>query len=136
MNAKRARAGTVGLLVALGVVAGPTGCRPDDQRTDTVDPTTAGRANLPEAARAVLDSGNVAYRGASYEAALRHYARVTELAPDDPTGWFGVYMAHHALGNLDAADSALERSRRLAPGASLIRPDANDTSDTAGGGGR
>jgi hypothetical protein len=42
-------------------------------------------------------------------------------------------MAQHALGNLDAADSALERSRRLAPGASLIRP---DTTDTVGGGGR
>jgi Flp pilus assembly protein TadD len=82
---------------------------------------------MPAPAVAQLDSGNAAYRRAAYEPALRHYVRVTELAPDQAVGWFGLYMAHHALGNLEAADSALARAREVAPGASLLR-------DTVGGG--
>ncbi len=104
-------------------------CRPDDQRTDSVNPETAGRTGLSDATVAQLDSGNSAYSDHSYEAALRHYVRVTEMAPDQPTGWFGIYMAQHALGNIPAADSALERAQDLAPGASLIRP----PTDSAGG---
>lgn len=108
--------GTVSTIALMACVAPP-----DDQRTDTVDPTSAGRADMPDEALAQLDSGNVAYRAASYEQALRHYVRVTELAPDQATGWFGKYMAHHALGNLAAADSALRKAEEVAPGASLIR---------------
>jgi tetratricopeptide (TPR) repeat protein len=107
------------------------GCRADDQRTDSIDPTSSGeRAELPEEAVAAIDAGNEAYRTGSYEPALRHYLEAVELAPDHATGWFGVYMAHHALGNLAAADSALQRVQSLAPGASLVRPPA----DTSGGG--
>lgn len=95
-------------------------CTPDDQRTETLDPTTAGR-ELPAAAMAQLDSGNVAYRAGEFEAALDHYVQVTELAPDDATGWFGIYMAQEALGNAAAADSAIAEARRRSPGASLIR---------------
>jgi Flp pilus assembly protein TadD len=68
-----------------------------------------------------LDSGNVAYRAGDYDRALLHYTRVTEIAPDDATGWFGIYMAQEALGNQAAADSAIEEARRRNPGASLIR---------------
>lgn len=104
-------------LVFLGAAA----CSPpDDQRTETLDPTTAGR-QISEAARAQLDSGNVAFRAGEFAQALAHYTRVTELAPDDATGWFGLYMAHDAMGNKAAADSAIARARSEAPGASLIR---------------
>ncbi|HSM06474.1 MAG TPA: hypothetical protein VK858_17765 [Longimicrobiales bacterium] len=95
-------------------------CTPDDQRTDSLDPTTAGR-DIPGAALAQLDSGNAAFRAADYEGALAHYRRVTEIVPDDATGWFGIYMAQEALGNTAAADSAIEEARKRNPGASLIR---------------
>jgi len=106
-----------GGLTALVIV----GCSPpDDQRTDTVDPTVAGREISGEA-RIQLDSGNAAFRARDFPQALTHFTRVTEMAPDDATGWFGVYMAHNAMGNKAAADSAIARARSVAPGASLIR---------------
>lgn len=97
-----------------------TACMPDDQRTDSVDPSSAGR-ELPAEAMAQLDSGNVAYREGEFQRALEHYLRVTEMAPDDATGWFGIYMAQEALGNAAAADSAIAEARKRNPGASLIR---------------
>lgn len=106
--------GTVlGLLVAAG-------CAPDDQRTDTLDPTTAGR-DLTPAAQAQLDSGNTAFGEEDYEVALAHYERVTELAPGHASGWFGIFMVYDATGDSAGADSAIARARSIAPGASLIR---------------
>ena len=101
---------------------------PDDQRTDSVDPETAGRADLSEVSMARLDSGNVAFRAGDLEAALAHYTAVSLDSPESPSGWFGLYMVHQQLGDVDAAEAALERARDLAPGASLIR-------DTTGAGG-
>ena len=98
---------------------------PDDQRTETLDPATAGQ-ELTAEARVQLDSGNAAYRAGDLDAALVHFTRVTELMPDDPTGWFGVYMVYDARGDQTAADSAIAEARSRAPGASLIR-------DTLGG---
>lgn len=98
------------------------GCRPDDQRTDTIDPETSGRAELSPETLAQIDSGNAAYRRGEYEAAATSFRAATASAPDNPTGWFGVYMAEQALGDTAAADSALATARSLAPGASLIRP--------------
>lgn len=109
------------LVAALLTVALSWGCSPpDDQRTETLDPTTAGREISGEA-RIQLDSGNAAFRVQDFEQALIHFTRVTELEPDDATGWFGLYMAHDAMGNTEAADSAIARARSEAPGASLIR---------------
>lgn len=105
------------------------GCRPDTQRTESVD-VEAGereRAGLPEPVVAQLDSGSLAYRADDYEAALDHYRRAAELAPEFAAAWFGVYMAHKALGNEASADSALARVQSLAPGATLLHP--SDTSD-------
>lgn len=96
-----------------------TACLPEDQRTDTVDQEEVARALSPEA-RVQLDSANAAYRAADFERALAHFQRVTEMAPDDATGWFGVFMAQDALGNREAADEALAEARSRAPGASLI----------------
>jgi hypothetical protein len=115
---------------ALGalVLASSAGCRPEDQRTETLDPQgEQTRAQLPPDVVAQLDSGTVAYRGDRFEDALAHYARVTELAPSVAAGWFGVYMVQHRLGNAAAADSALARAQGTAPGASLIHPTAADT---------
>lgn len=103
-------------LLALGLAA----CPPDDQRTETLDPTTAGQA-IQGDARAQLDSGNAAFRADDYEGAIRHFARVTELAPGEATGWFGLFMAYEAMGDKAAADSVLAIARSKAPGASLIR---------------
>jgi tetratricopeptide (TPR) repeat protein len=111
------------------VLAASVSCRPDDQRTDELDPTGGAQAreNLPAEAVAQLDSGNVAMRSDDYEAALTHYQRVTELAPDFGPGWFGLYMAHRELGNAAEAEAALERARSILPGATLLHENAADT---------
>jgi len=118
MNARRAVIGILALAAAVS-------CRPDDQRTETLDPTEGvrRRADLPQAVVAQLDSGSVAFRADRFEDALEHYTRVTELEPDLGAGWFGVYMAQEALGNLEAAQAALERVQELAPGATIVHDD-------------
>lgn len=105
--------------VALG------GCRPDDQRTDSVtsDAVREARGGMPPALVAQLDSGNAAMRSAAHEAAARHYRRAVEIDDAVAAAWFGVYMAEHALGNDSAAVEALDRARALEPGASLLRDD-------------
>jgi Flp pilus assembly protein TadD len=116
------------LSVLLAVAVPLSGCRPDDQRTETLDPTGGDtRATLSAEAMAQLDSGNVAFRAEDFDAALAHYRRVTELQPDHSAGWFGMQMAYRSLGSEEEADSALERVRSLAPGASLVHPTAADT---------
>lgn len=110
------------------VVLALAGCRPDDQRTETIDPRAQEtRAEMSAEAVAQLDSGNAAMRDDAFEAALGHYRRVVELEPDQASGWFGLFMANNALGNGAAADSALERAQGLVPGASLMHPSPEDT---------
>lgn len=120
------------LCVLLSAAVLTSGCKPDDQRTDSLEPATAGRSLSVEAA-AQLDSGNVAYRLEAHESALRHYHRVTQMAPDDASGWFGLFMAHTALGQDSAAAAALGQARGIAPGASLIHGQAADTLSDGGG---
>lgn len=115
---------TAVLLAATLVV----GCRPDDQRTETLNVQGENtRAGLPAEVTAQLDSGSAAYRAEDYETALAHYQRAADLAPDAPPGWFGVYMTQQRLGNEEAAEEAFERAQELAPGASLIHPTDSDT---------
>ncbi len=103
------------------------GCRGagDDQETGSIsaDQVRNERSDLPTAVVAALDSGNAAYRANDYQAALQQYRKVVELEHDLAAGWFGVYMAQLALGNTEAADSAMNVAQQLAPGASLIHPD-------------
>jgi Flp pilus assembly protein TadD len=108
------------------------GCRsdaapPDDQATGSIDSTAwrAARA-LPAGVGAALDSGNVAFRAGDFEAARAQYLRATELGPNVSAAWFGLSMSERRIGNAAAADSAMERVRQLAPGASLLHP-GNDT---------
>ncbi len=120
----------IGLLGSL--IIGITGCVPDDQRTDSVDPETGRRvrATWPAGVAAAVDSGNVAMRVNDVRAALAHYRRAVEISPENAPGWFGVYMAERELGNQAAADSALQTVMSLAPGASLVHPSETDTSGT------
>jgi hypothetical protein len=104
----------VGCLLLLGA------CEPAEQSTGSVDPETAGR-DLAPAAQAVLDSANSAFTDADLDQALVLYERVTTMAPDNPAGWFGVFMVHDARGDATAAQAALERARESAPRASLLR---------------
>jgi tetratricopeptide (TPR) repeat protein len=122
----RSRGPGPALAIAAALVALAGACRPDDQRTETLDPE-AVRAELAPAVAAQLDSGTVAFRARDLEAALRHYRRATELAPDQAGGWFGVHMTERALGNVEAAAEALERARSAAPGASLLFDEEGDT---------
>ena len=122
-------------LLVLAVLPFLAACPPEDQRTGTVNQDEVAQALSPEA-RAELDLANVAYRAGDarnplnepgvniregdYETALSHFERVVEMAPDDATGWFGIFMAQNALGNAEAAEEALAEARSRAPGASLI----------------
>lgn len=114
------------LLLAMAAIAA---CRPDDQRTDTVNPAEAAqqRENYPPEVVAHLDSGSVAFREDDHERALAHYQRAAEVGPEIAAAWFGVYMAHRAMGNADSAAAALARAQGAAPGASLIHPAEADT---------
>lgn len=126
MSRRGMRVMGTGFLV-LGIVI-QAACTPDDQRTESLDVQgESTRAGLSEEVVAALDSGSAAYRERDYERALEHYSRATEQAPEEASGWFGVYMVHQAAGNLEAADSALQRVRDLAPGASIVHPRPEDT---------
>jgi len=109
--------------VVLLALAAVVSCRPDDQRTDTLDASSGmkTRDEMDPAVVSQLDSGSAAYRAHDFEGSLLHYRRVTELDEDVAAGWFGVYMAERALGNGDEAEAALERARSAVPGATMLR---------------
>lgn len=127
----RIRMTRIGALVSVFLATGAGGCMPDDQRTDTLDPERAQqrRDALPPDGLAQLDSGNTAYSEGSYEAALGHYRRATDIMPDNAASWFGIAMASTALGDSLVADSAMTRAREIVPGASLIHPNGRDGAD-------
>ena len=116
------------LLIGALVVSSVVACRPDDQRTDSVDPAAGAqdRASWPAAMVAQLDSGNAAIRADDFRVARDHFLRVTEGMPEVAAGWFGLYLAEQGLGNAEESEAALERVRSLAAGASLIhaQPDS------------
>lgn len=68
------------------------------------------RSSLPPEIQSALDSGNVAYRAGNYRAALEQFESLAEEHPDVRAAWFGIFMAHRALGNTAAADSAMRRA--------------------------
>lgn len=121
---RRATTVTVAVL-AISAALLATGCVPEDQRTGSIDEETwaAVEAAYTPAVKAQIDSANVAYKAADYPVALIHYERALAMEDDVPAAWFGVYMAQHAMGNMEEANQALERARALLPGASLLRED-------------
>jgi hypothetical protein len=107
-----------------------TGCsRPDDQRTETVDPRAVeqARTEWPAGVAAQVDSGNAAYRAGAFEISLKHFEEATRLGAQVPAAWFGLYMARHATGDLAGAESALQRAQSLVPGATLLQHSERDT---------
>ena len=113
------------ILLALLVAA----CTPEDQETGSIrgEDVRQARQDLPPEVVAAIDSGNAAYRRGEYREALEAYRHAVAQEEDVAAGWFGVYMAELALGNTEAADSALERARTLQPGATLIHPERDTT---------
>ena len=129
---RMARGSGIGAVVALAAAsAGVVGCGApgDDQETGSIsrDDVLEARAALPAGVVAALDSGNAAYREGRYDEARGHYRDATRQGEDVAAAWFGLYMAELALGNSAAADSAMDRAQRLAPGASLIHPAEPDS---------
>lgn len=118
-----------GILVLLAVAAVACG-RPQDQRTDSLDPAGAMKKleEMPIPLKAQLDSGSAAFRAKDVESALRHYTAATEIDDGVAAAWFGVYMAQKALGHVKEALAALERVQSLAPGATLVEPVGGTTS--------
>lgn len=116
----------IGLSLATAALLLLTACQNgDDQETGSIsrDEAMEAREGLDPGVVAALDEGNAAYREDDYEAALRHYETAAEIDDGVAAVWFGIYMANLALGNAEAADSAMERARTLAPEASLIHPE-------------
>lgn len=119
-------------LATMVLLASAASCSPapEDQRTDTMDVPQAvrqERESLPVEVTAQLDSGSAAFRADDFQAALAHYTKATEIAPDVAAGWFGVYMAQEALGDSGAAQDALAKAQAAEPGATLIHPTRSDT---------
>jgi uncharacterized membrane-anchored protein len=112
-------------LLAVGLaVAACLGCRPDDQRTDTADPTVGQqlRSSWSPEVVAHVDAGNAAIRADSFDLAKEHFEAVIELEPELAVGWFGLYMSEQGRGDAEAAAAALERAQEIQAGASLIHP--------------
>jgi tetratricopeptide (TPR) repeat protein len=104
-------------LIAVALI----GCRPDDQKTETMK-TGDARAQLSATVVTQLDSGNAAFKRKDYQRARASYQAAVAADKDVAAGWFGLYMTEFALGNTAAADAALEKAQKLAPGATLIHP--------------
>jgi len=125
-------AGRLRVLLAL-VIVSPwvLGCESQgDQRTETLDPFRAQsiRSAMPVELAAALDSGSAAFRADDFEAAAEHYERAVMFDSASAPAWFGVYMAARALGRDAEAEEALQMTRELAPGATILHPtQAGDT---------
>jgi len=72
-------------------------------------------------ARALIDSGNAAYRAGDFAASAKRFASAVVVAPDDPAAFYGLGMALAKLGRDDEARQAYARSRELSRGEN--RPD-------------
>lgn len=115
------------LLAAL-IVCMASGCGPgtDDaasEASEAAPPAPAAEEGPPPELMAQLDSGSAAFRVDDFQGALRHYVRATEVAPASAAAWFGVYMAHAALGNEAEAAQALAEAQALDPGAVGAHPE-------------
>jgi tetratricopeptide (TPR) repeat protein len=56
-----------------------------------------------------------------FEAGQRAYAAAVRQWPDNPTAWFGLGNAHHATGDLAAAEAAYRQLLELDPGNAAAR---------------
>lgn len=124
MSAKHGLA--LALLLAAASACGP-GEPPQPESVPAREASPPAQREVPPEVTAQLDSGSAAFRADDFAGALAHYTRATELAPDLAAAWFGVFMAHEAMGNAQAAQEALAKTQQLEPGTSLVHPTARDT---------
>lgn len=80
-------------------------------------PSLAPAADLPEAARVLLDSGNIAFRAQRFADARKFYERAAQLAPKHGAPWFGIFMVGDATKNKALADSAIAEVQKRTGGA-------------------
>lgn len=117
--------------MTLGLAAcGGDGDAPEEMEFDG-ESVEEARAAWPEGLAERIDSGNVAYREGRYDESAEIFGRATEQNPHIGSTWFGLYMAEHARGNIEAADSALAQAEALTPG--LRRMHGEAIGDSAGG---
>ena len=81
------------------------------------------RESWPPGLAALIDSASAAYEAEQFMRASALYRRATEIEPALATGWWGVYIAEHARGRLDAADSAFVRASKLTQARRRSLPD-------------
>lgn len=124
MSAKHGLA--LALLLAAAAACTPEAA-PQPEAAPAEDVSPPAQEALPPEVTAQLDSGTAAFRADDYAGALAHYTRATELAPDLAAAWFGVAMAHEALGNAQGAQEALAKTQALEPGTDLAHPTTPDT---------
>jgi hypothetical protein len=82
--------------------------------------------------QAVLEEGNEAYRARDFETALERYESALAMDSTVNASWFGVYMAHEALGNEEEAAAVRER---LGVGGTVPHPGMGGGSPHPGAGG-
>jgi tetratricopeptide (TPR) repeat protein len=124
------------LIVSLGALCVASGCAKskDAQRTTSKDSAVAGAlpaghpslapaADLPDAARQTLDSGNVEFRAKRFEKAQRYYEKAAQLAPEHGAPWFGIFMIGDATKNKALADSAMREVQKRTAGTAAPFPD-------------
>ena len=125
MNVPRALSWTLALCLTAACAPGA-----DDvgrEPTDSLPAAQPAEESLPPELAAQLDSGSASFRDDDFQGALAHYIRATEVAPASAAAWFGVYMAHSALGNEEEAAKALAEAQALDPSAVGAHPELSRT---------
>ena len=116
------------LLMAALVVMTLTACTEEEgQRVPLGEDTTTqprGRETWSPEMTALVDSANAAYAAGEYQTAAEIFRSLTEEHPDVGTVWFGLYMAEDAMGNAEAATTALERAEAINPGLGRMHEEA------------
>ncbi len=82
-------------------------------------PSLAPAADLPEAARLMLDSGNTAFRAKRFDVAQRYYEKAAQLAPQHGAPWFGISMIGDATQNKQLKDSAMVEVQKRTGGTGM-----------------
>jgi len=96
----------VGLAIVLSLAAG-CGQGGGGRLTDSAEQRT-------ERAKALIESGNEAYRDGDYRLAVRRFAAAAVVRKDEPAAYYGLGMALSKLGRDEEARQAYARARELA----------------------
>lgn len=101
-------------------------------KTDNGSPASGDANKLPLAAKAALDSGNMAYRAKQLDVALTYFRQAAVEAPKHAAPWFGLYMVASEQKNAALADSAMARVRELSGDQSALPAHNEVTAAPAG----